>query len=669
MSILDIFRSEKRKVADSSGDTLRMTNSGGVNYVDSSAYESENINLSQIAPIRTFDNMPAELSNIAYRNFSSWQNYAASVGMNNSLQQYSSHILNRLSYQECANLATDSMISKAIDVIVREIFKSGGKWEAAHLDIDNFEMVLNSLDFYEKIALAVQRALEYGGAFIYINTDDTNLSLPLYLNEKTASTNKITGLTVIEPWQAAPVQVNSFNPLKANYMEPDLWWVLGASTTVHKTRLIPIVFYSVPDLIKPLYNYLGLPLSFYMKNYVSNANTVRQSISDLVLRFRTKIIKTTAQKIADPQTQARVKYMNATSNNLATLLLAKDEEWIETVTSLSGMDNLLSQMYELMTASTRGIPVTKLLGLSPRGFNATGEYDENNFYDVIDGYASSVVIPVMEKVAEYILCFKAGILSEPKYKFNARKQIKQKEQAEINNLKADYISKLIMSGVITGKDAVRAISEDNFKFDWIDLEDYKVPENPEIEKEIFNQWMDSYLDSSPKNQAQNDKVEDEWKENEHDRDENGRFTGNGSSSKNNNDIQAKIDSLNSIDFSKDNKLPNLNQDTLEQYGFEDKPVLLKKNIVEKNKLNHPDITDDMAREIIGNSLYKPEAVLKANKEKPAYHNFITRLKDDKNSIVLLELSDEKENYEIVNYHYISDDGVDRKKRIDKKIKS
>ena len=514
MSILDIFKS--KKVLDSSASPQNDTGVGGVSYVDSSAYESENINLSQIAPIRTFDNMPAELSNIAYRNFSSWQNYAASVGMNNSLQQYSSHILNRLSYQECANLATDSMISKAIDVIVREIFKSGGKWEAAHLDIDNFEMVLNSLDFYEKIALAVQRALEYGGAFIYINTDDTNLSLPLYINEKTASTNKITGLTVIEPWQAAPVQVNTFNPLKNNYMEPDLWWVLGASSTVHKTRLIPIVFYSVPDLIKPLYNYLGLPLSFYMKNYVSNADTVRQSISDLVLRFRTKIIKTTAQKIADPQTQARVKYMNATSNNLATLLLAKDEEWIETVTSLSGMDNLLSQMYELMTASTRGIPVTKLLGLSPRGFNATGEYDENNFYDVIDGYASSVVIPAMEKVAEYILCFKAGVLDEPKYTFNPRKQIKQKEQAEINNLKADYISKLIMSGVVTGKDAIRAISEDNFKFDWIDLEDYKVPENSEVEQEIFNRFLD------------------EWKESEHDRDENGRFKGNGGNNKEDN---------------------------------------------------------------------------------------------------------------------------------------
>lgn len=482
MNILNIFKNEKKQIFDNSIDKVQ--------YVDSHAYEKRNIDLSEIAPLRNFDNMPRDLANIANKNYSNWQNYAASIGVNNSLQQYSKHILNRLSYQECANLATDSMISKAIDVIMREIFKSGGKWVLSHIDSQNFEMILNSLDFYNKIRLAVQKSLEYGGAFIYINTDDVNLNLPLYLNEKTVGISKITNLTVLEPWQVAPIQVNSFNPLKENYMNPDLWWVLGAATSVHRTRLIPVVFYSVPDLIKPMYNYLGLPLSYYMKNYVSNADTVRQSVSDLILRFRTKIIKTTAQKIADPQTQARVKYMNATSNNLATLLLAKDEEWIESSTSLSGMDNLLSQMYELMTASTRGIPVTKLLGLSPRGFNATGEYDENNFYDVIDGYAKTVVIPLMEKIAKYILCFKAGILNDVKYEFNPRKQIHPKEQAEIYNLKADYLSKLIMSGVLTGKDAIRAINEDNFKFDWINIEDYKAPENSHIEEEIFNKWLD-----------------------------------------------------------------------------------------------------------------------------------------------------------------------------------
>ena len=65
-----------------------------------------------------------------------------------------------------------------------------------------------------------------------------------------------------------------------------------------------------------------------------------------------------------------------------------------------------------------------------------------------------------------------------------------------------------MSGVITAKDAIRAISEDNFNFDWI---------NPEY------------------------------------RGENGRFKGNcGDNKSNNNDIKAKIDSFNSIDLIRDN---------------------------------------------------------------------------------------------------------------------
>ena len=103
--------------------------------------------------------------------------------------------------------------------------------------------------------------------------------------------------------------------------------------------------------------------------------------------------------------------------------------------------------------------------------------------------------------------------------------------------------------------------------------------------------------------------------------------------------------------------------------MEDKPILLKKNIIEKNKLNHPDITEEEARRIIGNALYKPETILKANPEKLTYHNFITRTDDEHNDIVLLELSEKKENYEIVNYHVVSNRQREQKEKLDKIIKN
>lgn len=116
-------------------------------------------------------------------------------------------------------------------------------------------------------------------------------------------------------------------------------------------------------------------------------------------------------------------------------------------------------------------------------------------------------------------------------------------------------------------------------------------------------------------------------------------------------------------------MPNLNKDTLNKFNLEDKPILLKKNIIEKNKLNHPDITEEEARRIIGNALYKPETILKANLNKPTYHNFISRTDDKHSDIVLLELSDEKENYEIVNYHIIKNRQREQKEKLDKIIKN
>ncbi|WP_219701017.1 hypothetical protein, partial [Brachyspira hampsonii] len=85
------------------------------------------------------------------------------------------------------------------------------------------------------------------------------------------------------------------------------------------------------------------------------------------------------------------------------------------------------------------------------------------------------------------------------------------------------------------------------------------------------------------------------------------------------------------------------------------------------KVIHPDITEEEAKRIIGNALYRPELILKSNIEKTAYHNFITRTDDKHSDLVLLELSDKKENYEIVNYHVIRNKDRNRKEELHQNI--
>jgi hypothetical protein len=129
--------------------------------------------------------------------------------------------------------------------------------------------------------------------------------------------------------------------------------------------------------------------------------------------------------------------------------------------------------------------------------------------------------------------------------------------------------------------------------------------------------------------------------------------------------QEKIQSIN-INFEGDTILPGLNRETLRENGLPDKPVLLKSNIIEKNELAHPDVAHSEYKEIIGAALYRPERVLKANAEKP-YLNFISRTGENKSAIALLDVTETKDNFEIVNLHWARDESREQKEALHKRI--
>jgi hypothetical protein len=157
-----------------------------------------------------------------------------------------------------------------------------------------------------------------------------------------------------------------------------------------------------------------------------------------------------------------------------------------------------------------------------------------------------------------------------------------------------------------------------------------------------------------------------WNKEDHPRQEDGRFGEGAGEVKERKtsaeEKQRKIDSI-KIDPSKEvNELPRLNPETLEALGAKtDKPVILRKRVLEKNRVSHPDVTPEEYNQIIGNSLYRHEAVLPAHENRP-YFNLISRVGEGKNTIVLLDVEDTKEGFEIVNWHWIGDDGRQRKER-------
>lgn len=420
------------------------------------------------------------LTNDKFHTLDAWKNSIGNIGENNSIVQYNNYLLNRLSYAECGNIATDPIVNKAINTITNEIFANGGILEIVDdtLEQDFKDDLLSKVNDYfgdkdiaKTIREATIKALQFGGAYIYIDTNDTDKSIPLNINNDTISTERLIGFKVLEPWQVTPIKVNNTNPLDSDYMNPSVLYVIGGDTSgVHSSRLIPIVFFDVPYLIKPLFNYLGISLTQLMKDYVSNADIIRQSLGDLFIRFRSFLIKTNAHNIGDTQYKARVKFIAENMNNNGILLLSNNEELQQLITPITGLDNIQSQAYELMVA-TSGIPATKLLGISPRGFNATGEHDLKNYYDNIKSYQNNIFKTIFEAIYQTILCFKFGFYTKSlQYSFNPLGQSTDKEYAEIRNLNADYLVKLKQNDIISDDEALRALKHSDFDFSNINLD-------------------------------------------------------------------------------------------------------------------------------------------------------------------------------------------------------
>ena len=122
---------------------------------------------------------------------------------------------------------------------------------------------------------------------------------------------------------------------------------------------------------------------------------------------------------------------------------------------------------------------------------------------------------------------------------------------------------------------------------------------------------------------------------------------------------SKNDKVNSVKIEKDknNVLPELNQESLDKMGTKNnKKVLVKANIVQRNSERHKDVIFD-TNKILGEVLYSPEDIFKGNKEKP-YFTFYKPMRLSKKDgsqmygLVLLDIDDKKEYFEVVHWHWI-----------------
>ena len=133
------------------------------------------------------------------------------------------------------------------------------------------------------------------------------------------------------------------------------------------------------------------------------------------------------------------------------------------------------------------------------------------------------------------------------------------------------------------------------------------------------------------------------------------------------DVISSIDKLTDEDFTNPTRnvqLPELPKNVDSAIGADGKPVVIKKSIFERNKDRHADLTAQQSREILSAALYDAKLYGQTQEKSRPYNWVVIALRDEggNNRLVLLEVNDNKDNVEIVHWHFVDEKGLEKLKK-------
>ena len=300
-----------------------------------------------------------------------------------------------IGYGALQQIAQNGMIRACVqtvaDDITREWIEVKGGDGTPQEDVHRLEDLLESKYHLKELFHSVAATVGYmGGAFIFIDTgaEGEDLSLPLRISSLSAEMSEGMALrfTLVDPVNVTPGDYNASNPLRPDYMQPKWWWVLGQK--VHTSRMIPVFDNPPPLLLRPSYNFLGIPQAQILWDYVLHWNECRIYTANLLKKVSLLVFKTDVTgalstaggvQAIDTKMQMLGRYRD---NDSVAVCDKTDEDIANVQTSIAGCTDIVRQSLEMIAAINR-TPAVKLLGISPSGFNATGESDLKNYYDHI----------------------------------------------------------------------------------------------------------------------------------------------------------------------------------------------------------------------------------------------------------------------------------------------
>ncbi len=304
---------------------------------------------------------------------------------------------------------TDWLSAAVVDTIPDDMLRERRTFNGLEPDENKaMNRAEDEFEVYDEISAALKWSRLYGGCGIIMLLDGTGeVWEPLHLSRVKKGSLKY--LRTVDRWHLIPERVNLTQPLARDWAKPEFYRAFSGADRIHRSRILFFKGVKLPYRLEVQRQFWGGSILDRVSDAVMNAIATQNSIASLVHEAKVdalgipNLFTMLSTAAGADRLKTRLETVMMTKSLFNTVIMDTNEEWSQKTSAIvPGLEPIL-QAFLTIASAAADVPVTRLIGTSAQGLNATGEGDLRNYYDSVASKRNKAPDPQLHQLDEVLL--------------------------------------------------------------------------------------------------------------------------------------------------------------------------------------------------------------------------------------------------------------------------